>query len=132
MPPIVLFEVRKLLGLSSTLIRVTARILVLTLSVTTLGPVLHGAHDEELQAPVGTHDESQHHLQAAHGLDQGPLEAEHCVACHFVRTSRGPVSWEPAGVVAFAAGSCVVQVDGVVAATPAAAPTPSRAPPALV
>ena len=88
---------RTILGLSSTLIRAAARVLVLTLSVTTLGPVLHGSHDEELQAPVGTHDESQHHLQAAHGPDQGPLESDHCVACHFVRTSRGPVSWEPAG-----------------------------------
>jgi hypothetical protein len=124
-------KVRQLLGLSSTLIRATARILVLTLSVTTLGPVLHGSHDEELQAPVGTHDESQHHLQAAHGLDQGPLDSEHCVACHFVRSSRGPVSWEPAGVVAFAPGPRLVQVDGVLAAAPAAAPTPSRAPPVL-
>lgn len=122
---------RKLLGLSSTLIRATARVLVLTLSVTTLGPVLHGAHDEELQAPVGTHDESQHHLQAAHTADQGPLEAEHCVACHFVRTSRGPVSWEPAGVVEFAAGTRIVHVDGALSAAPTASPTPSRAPPSL-
>jgi hypothetical protein len=123
-------KVRTLLGLSPTLLRATARILVLTLSVTTLGPVLHGAHDEELQAPVGTHDESQHHLQSAHGPDQGPLESEHCVACHFVRTSRGPVSWEPAGVVALAAGPRLVQVDGALSAAPTAAPAPSRAPPA--
>ena len=122
-------EVRKLLGLSSTLIRATARVLVLTLSVTTLGPVLHGAHDEELQAPVGTHDESQHHLQAAHGPDQGPLESDHCVACHFVRTSRGPVSWEPAGVVALSPGLRLVHADGTLSATPAAAPSASRAPP---
>ena len=124
-------KVRKLLGLPSTLIRATARILVLTLSVTTLGPVLHGSHDEELQAPVGTHDESQHHLQAAHGPDQGPLDTEHCVACHFIRTSRGPVSWEPLGVVAFAAGLRLIQVDGILSAAPVATPAPSRAPPAL-
>jgi hypothetical protein len=124
-----LTEVSTLLGLSSTVIRATARVLVLTLSVTTLGPVLHGAHDEELQAPVGTHDESQHHLQAAHGPEQGPLEPEHCVACHFVRTSRGPISWEPAGLLALAPGDRLVHSDGRVSATPAAAPSPSRAPP---
>ena len=118
-----------LLGLSSTIIRATARLLVLTLSVTTLGPVLHGGHDEELQAPVGAHDESQHHLQAAPGPDRGPLESEHCVACHFVRSSRGPVSWEPAGILALAPGDRLVHSDGTLSAAPAASPSPSRAPP---
>jgi hypothetical protein len=126
-----LIRVGTLLGLSATVIRATARLLVLTLSVTTIGPMLHGAHDEELQSPVGTHDESQHRLQAAHGPDRGPLESEHCVACHFVRTSRGPISWEPAGLLAFAPGLRLVHRDGALAVAPAASPTPSRGPPHL-
>ena len=119
----------KLLGLSSAVIRMTARVLALTLSVTTLGPVLHGAHDEEVQWLVGTHAESQHHLQAAHDPNQGPLDSEHCVACHFVRTSRGPVSWERAGLLALAPGDRLVHSAGPLSATSAAALSPSRAPP---
>lgn len=119
----------QLLGLPSGLIRATARVLLLTLSVTTLGPVLHGAHDEELQAPLVQHDERQHQIQAAQSDSQTPLESEHCVACHFVRTSRGPVSWEPAGLIALAPGDRLVHSDGVLSADPAAAPTPARAPP---
>ena len=118
------------LGLPGTVIRRTARLLVLTLSVTTLGPILHGAHDAELRGPVGTHDESQHHVQAAH-TDAGPLDSEHCVACHFVRTSRGPVSLEPAGLAALARGLRLVDFDGAPSARLTAAPAPSRAPPAL-
>jgi hypothetical protein len=122
-------EVRTLLGLSSTVIRATARVLVIALSVTTLGPALHGAHDEELQPPIGTHDESQHHFQAAHSAVPSPVDSEHCIACHFVRSSRGPVSWEPAGLARLARGLRLVHSDGSLSAAPAAAPTPARAPP---
>ena len=118
-----------MLGLSSKMIRATARALVLALSVTTLGPALHGAHDEELQPPVVAHDESQHHLQAAHNATPSPLDSEHCIACHFVRSSRGPVSWEPAGLVSLARGLRLAHSDGSLSAAPAAAPTPARAPP---
>jgi hypothetical protein len=122
-------KVSTLLGLSSAVIRATARVLVIALSITTLGPALHGAHDEELQPPVGTHDESQHHLQAAHNRAPSPLDCEHCIACHFVRSSRGPVSWEPAGLASLARGLRLVHSDGSFSAAPAAAPTPARAPP---
>src|SRR5262245_41811909 len=127
--PILWSEVRKLLGLSSTLIRATARVLLLTLSVTTVGPVLHGSHDEELQSPVVNHEESQHQIQAAQGDERGPLDQDHCVACHFVRSSRGPISWEPAGLLTLARGARLVHSDGPLSATPDAAPAPSRAPP---
>src|SRR5688572_29293857 len=100
---------RTLLGMSQRTLRRTARLLLVTLSVTTLGPVLHGAHDPDLAPVVIVHDESQHYVQAAaqsHGLD-----ADHCVACHFVRSSRGPVSWEPCGVVALSSGKLLYHSD---------------------
>jgi hypothetical protein len=121
---------RKLLGVGPGLMRGAARLLLLTLSVTTLGPVLHDVHDAEMQPPA-IHDESQHALQAAPPLTGGPLESEHCVACHFVRTSRGAVSWEVTGLHDLSAGHVLLHSDGAVRALLSASPTPARAPPAF-
>jgi hypothetical protein len=117
------------LGLSTRLVRGTARLLAVVLSVTTLGPVLHGAHDPELSPVIIAHDESLHHFQAA-SAPSAALEADHCVACHFMRSSRGPVSWEPSGLVAFAPGHLLYHSDGALAASPSFARLPARAPPA--
>ena len=119
---------RRVLGLSAECVRVSARLLLLALSVTTLGPVMHGVHDTELHAFVVLHDETKHHFQDA-SSPESPLEADHCVACHFVRTSRGPVSWEPSGLVAFTPGNLCVHADGNLVASEFADPRPARAPP---
>jgi hypothetical protein len=119
----------KSLGLSAGLVRAAARLLLLALSVTTLGPVLHGVHDAELHAVFVPHNESDHQYQSASESAGGPLEAEHCVACHFVRTSRGAVSWEPTGLHPLATGHRLFHADGQLVAVLSAAPTPARAPP---
>jgi hypothetical protein len=119
----------KCLGLSARLVRASARLLLLALSVTTLGPLLHGMHDAELHAVVVPHDETQHQYRSATDPAQAALEAEHCVACHFVRSSRGPVSWEPAGLHPLASGQPLLHSDGQLVAAPAVSPTPARAPP---
>ena len=87
------------LGLAAAVLRATARLLVFALSVTTLGPMLHGAHDAELAPVIIAHDHSLTHMQAA---DAAEVAGDHCVACHFVRSSRGPASWEVTGLIAFA------------------------------
>ena len=122
---------RKLLGLSPGLMRHTARLLLLALSVTTLGPALHGVHDTDCDPLVIVHDESQHHFTAASSSDNGGPPGEHCVACHFLRTSRGPVSWEPSGLHALTSGNLLYHSDGQLVAAPAASPQPARAPPAI-
>ncbi len=119
----------KSLGLSSGLLRATAQLLLLALSVTTLGPVLHGVHDTACDPVLVLHDESQHHFQAASPDAHAGPAADHCVACHFVRASRGPVSWEPAGLLALASGDRLFHSDGQLAAAPSASPRAARAPP---
>jgi hypothetical protein len=126
---ITLIEMRSLLGLPSGLVRATARLLVVALSVTTVGPVMHELHDEELQSVV-VHDESQHHFQAAPDAPDSPGN-HHCVACHFVRTSYGPASWVAAGIAALATGTRLVDSDGLLVAASFASPRPARAPPVL-
>ena len=114
----------------SGLMRATAHVLLLTLSVTTAGPVLHDAHDEELQPVVVVHDESAHHLQSAPSTsDTGT--SHHCVACHFVRSSYGPASWVAAGLVALSAGARLANAEGLLVAASFASPRPARAPPVL-
>jgi hypothetical protein len=116
------------LRLPPRLARATARVLVLALSVTTVGPMLHGAHDAEMQSPIIALEERDHHLQRADGGDAFP-HSDHCVACHFVRSSRGAGSWEPTGLQASARGSVLYHSDGDLVAAPDASPTPARAPP---
>jgi hypothetical protein len=119
---------RKFLGLPAELVRAATRLLLVTLSVTSVGPILHEVHDEDFRADIVHHDESQHHIQAAKpGTD--PLEADHCVACHFVRSSRGPASWEPAGLDPLAAMARLFHSDATLTASASAGPTPARAPP---
>ena len=120
----------RLLGLSSGLLRATSRTLLLALSVTTLGPILHEVHDDELQTLVVAHDESQHQFQAAPSGTEAAA-AHHCVACHFVRASHGPASWVVAGIVALAKGARLTDSEGLLVAASFASPRPARAPPAL-
>jgi hypothetical protein len=117
------------LGMSTGVLRASAQLLLLALSVATLGPVLHGVHDTDCDPVVVLHDESQHHFAAATPDDGGTGSAEHCVACHFLRTSRGPVSWEPNGLQALPSGSLLFHSDGQIFAAPSTSPQPSRAPP---
>jgi hypothetical protein len=118
----------RLLGLSRGTARGTARVLVLALSVTTLGPLLHGAHDRDFAPVLVLHDESQHHFQAASSRAQG-LDTDHCIACHFVRSPRGAASWQLSGVHSFTASPLLSQSDGPRIASLIAAPLPARAPP---
>ena len=128
---VTLTVMRKLLGLSPGLMRRTAHVLLLALSVTTLGPALHGVHDTDCDPVVVVHDESQHHFAAAPRSDNGVTPGEHCVACHFHRTSRGPVSWVPTGLQALTSGNLLNHSAGRLVAAPAASPQPARAPPAI-
>ena len=121
----------RLLGLSPGLVRHTARVLLLALSVTTLGPALHGAHDTDCDPVVVVHDESQHHFARASTGDSDVTPGEHCLACHFLRTSRGPVSWEPTGLHVLTSGNLLYHSDGQLVAAPTARPQPARAPPAI-
>jgi hypothetical protein len=115
------------LGLSRRVLRVAARTLLLALSVMMLGPVVHGAHDDQCDPVVVVHDASQHHVQAPASSSSAP--GDHCVACHFARASRGFASWEPSGLTAFAAGVLMYHHDGQLIAAPSSVPLPARAPP---
>jgi hypothetical protein len=120
---------RRLLGLSSEMGRATARLLLVALSVSTLGPVLHGVHDTECDPTFVVHDEREHHYQLSSSSPSTTPPGEHCVACHFARTTRGAVSWVPAGLHALPSGVRLLQVDGQLVPSVAATPKPARAPP---
>ena len=120
---------RKLLGLPTAVLRFTSRLLLVALSVTTLGPALHGVHDTDCEPVVVFHDASQHHFDAAPTPNEEPGAADHCVACHFLRTSRGPVSWEPSGLQPLTSGGLLHDADGRLVAPPSVSPQPARAPP---
>ena len=122
---------RKVLGLTSGALRASARLLLLALSVTTLGPVLHGVHDTDCDPVVVLHDESQHRFAAPATGEDDATGGDHCVACHFLRTSRGPVSWEPSGLHTLRSGGLLFHSDGQIVAAPSTSPQPSRAPPSL-
>lgn len=125
---------RKLLGVPAWLMRASARLLVVALSVTALGPIAHGlhadTHADACDPAFVLHDESEHPLDAA-GTTPTGAPADHCVACHFARSSRGPVSWEPSGLTALDRGVLLYHSDGELRAAPSAAPLPARAPPVL-
>jgi hypothetical protein len=107
--------------------RVTARVLLLALSVTTLGPMLHGAHDPDLAPVIVAHDAHQPWIQTT---PVAPDSAgDHCLACHFVRSSRGPASWQATGLYALTAGNLLAHTNGELALLPSVAPLPARAPP---
>jgi type IV secretory pathway TrbF-like protein len=108
-----------------------AQLLVLTLSVTTLGPVLHDVHDEELQPLVVSHDETDHTVRSASAPDTRPFEADHCIACHFVRTSHSLGVWQASSLLADPADARLTPFEWCARASLTASPTPSRAPPAL-
>jgi hypothetical protein len=120
---------RIVLGFPAWLLRASARVLLVALSVSALGPVAHGVHEDDCEPAFVLHDENQHHFQAAVPGSDGPSRAEHCVACHFARSSRGPVSWEPTGLTALDSGVLLYHSDGELTATPSASPLPARAPP---
>ena len=125
---------RQALGLSAAMLGASAWMLVLAMSVSTLGPVLHGAHDShdvESHDAFVVHDESTHYFDSATTQDAAPLTSDHCVACHFARASRGAVAWELTGLTTFVAGQLLFHSDGQLVAAPDASPTPARAPPTL-
>lgn len=119
---------RNLLGVPAWLLRASARVLVLTLSVSALGPLAHGVHEDDCDPIFVLHDESQHHVQAA-SAGQVPLPGDHCVGCHFARSSRGPASWEPSGLTNFGCGILLFHRDGQLRGSLSSAPLPARAPP---
>jgi hypothetical protein len=121
---------RKLLGIPAWLLRVAARGLLVALSVSALGSAAHQIHEDDCEPVFVLHDETQHHVQADMPA-QPDMPADHCVACHFARSSRGPVSWEPSGLTALDRGVLLYHSDGELRAAPSAAPLPARAPPAL-
>jgi hypothetical protein len=117
------------LGLPPWLLRVSVRVLLVALSVSALGPIGHATHEDDCEPAFVFHDEAQHHVQAAPALDP-EVAGEHCIACHFARSSRGPVSWERSGLIALDKGVLLYHHDGHLRAAPSAAPRPARAPPA--
>jgi hypothetical protein len=119
---------RNLLGMPAWLLRAAARLLLVALSVSAFGPVAHGVHDDECDVVVVVHDEARHHVQAAAPADDR-LPADHCVACHFARSSRGPVSWEPSGLTSLDGGVLLYHADGRLRAALSTSPVPARAPP---
>ena len=119
----------KLLGVPTALLRFTSRLLLVTLSVTTVGPALHGVHDTDCDPVVVLHDASQHHFAAAPSAADESPGSDHCVACHFQRTSRGPISWEPSGLYALISGNLLHDSDGRLVTPPSVSPQPARAPP---
>lgn len=106
-----------------------ARLLVAALSVSTFGPALHAQHDTDCAPLVILHDEHQHHVQAAADWPGPGQDADHCVACHFARSSRGPVSWEVTGLLGLESFRCVAAGEERFHPRLAAAPRPARAPP---
>jgi hypothetical protein len=121
---------RKLLGIPASVLRVSARVLLVAMSVSALGPAAHEIHEDDCEPIFVLHDESQHHVQSRTSPDD-ELPGDHCVACHFARASRGPVSWERTGLSALDAGVLLYHSDGELRAAPSSAPLPARAPPAL-
>ena len=121
---------RNLLGIPAWLLRASARVLLVALSVTALGPLAHDVHEDECEPVIVVHDESQHRIQAA-PTDALDLLSDHCVACHFARSSRGPVSWERSGLAGLDRGNLLFHSDGALRAAPSVVPLPARAPPSL-
>jgi hypothetical protein len=120
---------RNLLGMPPRLLRWSARLLVLALSTGAVGPLLHGVHAEDCEPLFVVHDETAHHFQAASSTSTPLVAGEHCVACHFARSSRGPVSWEPSGLLRFATGTLLVHFERHLVALLLAASLSARAPP---
>jgi hypothetical protein len=121
---------RNLLGMPAWLLRASARVLLVALSVTALGPIAHDTHEDLCDPSFVVHDETQHHVQA-NQRSADPSLSDHCVACHFARSSRGLASWQLTGLTAFAPGVLLFHSDGQLPTASFAAPLPARAPPAL-
>jgi hypothetical protein len=117
------------LGLPRWFLRLSARVLLAALSISSLSSISHGVHEDDCEPAFVLHDETQHHIQAATPFD-ADLLGEHCLACHFARSSRGPASWEPSGLIALDKGILLYHGDGELRTAPSAAPLPARAPPA--
>lgn len=121
---------RKVLGIPAWLLRVSARGLLVALSVSALGAAAHDIHQDDCEPAFVLHDEAQHHVQADPPIADD-LGGDHCVACHFARSSRGLASWEPTGLMGLDRGVLLFHSDGALRADPSADPLPARAPPAL-
>jgi hypothetical protein len=71
----------------SLLLLVTAVFVLLsTIPMATL-PLLHGGDDTACDPHIVVHDSSAHYLNGANGAL--PVEAEHCVICHWSQWVRG-------------------------------------------
>jgi hypothetical protein len=117
------------IGMSPRLLRVGARTLLFALTITTLGPVLHGVHDDQYDPTPVAHDASRHQVEAGPPLDSSTSADSHCVACHFARASRGPAAWSQSGLTTLTIGVLLYHADGQLGAAPAVARRPARAPP---
>ncbi len=113
------------------LARPIARALVVALSVTTLGPILHGLHAEACEPPLVLHDASQHRFSSVPANPIEPATPDHCVACHLQRTSHNPELLNSPAQPVLKASGIRRPVDQVFAADPASLPLPARAPPAI-
>jgi hypothetical protein len=117
------------LRLTNKLVRPTARLLIVALTMTTAAPLLHGGHDADCDVFVW-HDASQHRFTTA-PLSGDDSSEQHCIACHLQRAPRGPVAWEVSGVVALERGSVLLLVGRNLTSQPGHTPVPARAPPSL-
>ena len=121
---------RRLLGLSPRVLRAAARALLLVLGLAALGPLAHGVHADECDTPVVFHDEGAHALRGV--ADRQPaMPDDHCVACHFARSTRAPLASHPARFGPFEGGALLPHADGRLAPIAHARPLAARAPPAL-
>ena len=93
-----------ILGLPSRVIRAAARLLVLSIAVSSTGLLLHGdaPHDSDCDPLVIVHDASQHRV-TADAPSSTDHTGEHCAACHFARAFRSP-QLAASGVPALSAG----------------------------
>ena len=86
----------------------------------------HRAGDDVCASDVPqAHDESQHAIGAASGVD-----IQHCAVCHSVRASRGPFGTLDHGRAPLIDGGTVRASEAVGRRAPALDRLPARAPPA--
>jgi hypothetical protein len=123
---------RCLPSLRAGVVRHAARLLLLALTASALGPLVHGIHEEACEPALVLHDERNHHVQGTPAQAGTATTGEHCVACHLARSSRGLVAWEPTGRAPLDRGVLLADAARALAAAPSPAPRPARAPPSLV
>jgi hypothetical protein len=121
---------RWLLGLPGWLGRPIARALVVALSVSALGPILHDLHAEACEPALVLHDAGQHRFSSAATAPGQSSAPDHCLACHLQRAARGPAAAKSPAPQATDTGRVLRPADWTFVADPASLPLPARAPPA--